>query len=733
VFAGFVAADFFVQDVLALTTVTNSNAEKTAAIAAERTKLNAEKTTAVNAVTAKLNTMTKERDQIKANLEKNQKEVVDLNTKLKDAIQEKTKLSEEKVKAEKTSTAELNAYKKEIQKKLDELEKAKKDLNSRITQLNGEKTKLQEQLATKERERAALDTKLRETTKAAEDFKKAAAQKEAAANKKFEEEKKRLNATIKEKTQQLTKKTTELKNLTAAGEKRSQSSEAAESSYLVKIEFLRGEVDTLKTELEGLINSAKQQEAENVKRTQELQKKVAAIKKRFSDAIANTQRMELKNLSEIDSLRTKLNVAILKLQNTINAGKLMEQKLNKKIISLLKNVRKARADYVSVIEACRKAELQNFVTIDNLRTKLDAAVTMNKILIAKMTKLAKARASEDAARSRAEQSNLMQIDGLWTDLNEAKEKNALLMQGAAQAMGKVKKVRELSEESKNKYAEQIKALSEELKNSNEMIQKLQDTRNKAWTKEENYFTKAEMEKFFGNKLNGQKITSLRPANGKMLRGQNRRAGVDRAIVNNNTGNFAWKRVGKQQQQYGGAGGPQQYGGMGGRQQPGYGGTGISPQQRFGAGGMTTGGGTGTAVPQQYGGMSQQRFEMLSNMSEAEFAQVVQEIQKHEKEPSKDEQLIDFAVDAMFVAILKMTDNDVQKANTAMNLVGAGEDLPSKLDAVVKVVKEQFEPSILDRVMSEIARRYQSKQTFTDATLQHVYGPAGDKLIHWSKD
>jgi hypothetical protein len=46
------------------------------------------------------------------------------------------------------------------------------------------------------------------------------------------------------------------------------------------------------------------------------------------------------------------------------------------------------------------------------------------------------------------------------------------------------------------------------------------------------------------------------------------------------------------------------------------------------------------------------------------------------------------------------------------------------------VKEQYNPAILDKVMQEISRRYQHKQTFTDESLKHIYGESGDKLVHW---
>jgi hypothetical protein len=95
--------------------------------------------------------------------------------------------------------------------------------------------------------------------------------------------------------------------------------------------------------------------------------------------------------------------------------------------------------------------------------------------------------------------------------------------------------------------------------------------------------------------------------------------------------------------------------------------------------------------------------------------------------------VNFAVEAILHAILKMTDGSVEQTNASMNLIGAGADLPTKLKAVLKVVVQQFDPKIKDLALGEISKRYKQKKAFIDESLKHLYGNDGDKLIYWNGD
>jgi hypothetical protein len=126
----------------------------------------------------------------------------------------------------------------------------------------------------------------------------------------------------------------------------------------------------------------------------------------------------------------------------------------------------------------------------------------------------------------------------------------------------------------------------------------------------------------------------------------------------------------------------------------------------------------------------ENFSQIANVDDKNN-NIMTELQKSMKKKSKEEKLIDFAIDATINAILKVTNYDVTKTNASMNLIGSGQELPEKLDALVKVIKEQYNPQVSDKVLLKIAEMTKQKQNFVDESLKHIYGNNGDKLIYWN--
>jgi hypothetical protein len=127
---------------------------------------------------------------------------------------------------------------------------------------------------------------------------------------------------------------------------------------------------------------------------------------------------------------------------------------------------------------------------------------------------------------------------------------------------------------------------------------------------------------------------------------------------------------------------------------------------------------------------QQNSEQV--MSEQNQLQAVQTMLARKQIPvPKEKQQVEFAVEAIVNAILKLTNGDINQTNAAMNLIGSGSELPQKVEAVVEVVKKQFNADILKLVRKTIALRSQQRKDFVDESLKHLYGPDGDKLTDWN--
>ena len=89
-----------------------------------------------------------------------------------------------------------------------------------------------------------------------------------------------------------------------------------------------------------------------------------------------------------------------------------------------------------------------------------------------------------------------------------------------------------------------------------------------------------------------------------------------------------------------------------------------------------------------------------------------------------------AVDSIIEALLRITNYDVDKTNAAMDLLGSGLELPSKLDNVVNVVQEKFNPVIFKKAIEEINKTTAKNKDLVKSTMRHTYGKDGNKLVSW---
>jgi hypothetical protein len=110
----------------------------------------------------------------------------------------------------------------------------------------------------------------------------------------------------------------------------------------------------------------------------------------------------------------------------------------------------------------------------------------------------------------------------------------------------------------------------------------------------------------------------------------------------------------------------------------------------------------------------------------------QQLQGGQIDGQQEDTLVELAVDAIRSAIMRVTNGDINKTDAAMNLIGAGAEMPQIVGAVCNVVAEQFDPAILSKACAVIAKRYKDRSTLISESLTKLYGPEGHKLIRWEK-
>ncbi|MDR0744378.1 MAG: hypothetical protein LBE97_00245, partial [Holosporales bacterium] len=58
-------------------------------------------------------------------------------------------------------------------------------------------------------------------------------------------------------------------------------------------------------------------------------------------------------------------------------------------------------------------------------------------------------------------------------------------------------------------------------------------------------------------------------------------------------------------------------------------------------------------------------------------------------------------------------------------------LPKKINSVLKVLRKEFPPEVLEKALKKISSMYNQKQTFINESLKYLYGPEGDSLVDWN--
>ncbi|MBR1479675.1 MAG: hypothetical protein IJ599_02135, partial [Alphaproteobacteria bacterium] len=413
----------------------------------------------------------------------------------------------------------------------------------------------------------------------------------------------------------------------------------------------------------------------------------------------------------------------------LNAGKIVETRLLDKISHLSKIQANAKKRYDLMAKAYADAEAKNLLTIDALKEGIKKAVNTNKSLLKFADKFRKAKIAEDAADAKLEAATLLKMDGLQSELDKTTAQNRLLLSSIKEIGENLDAAKKNETKSEEKYQKIIKQLSGEIEKLKIQYEKLSK-----WKYETGYLPQEKVSNMFKNEYQKKKKEVKREKwkmvehqdYGRMLP-QQTRTGFDKNLPNEMRG---WNSQSQQwyRQDFTS---PQ---GLSYWQYQGYA-PGFFPQSypvnsRANANmnyGYAQNGGD------YVNGLYPRSTETLYSGRTPHSRGIVDHLSAAQKVETKEDQLVAFAVDSILKAVQKMTNYDINKTNAAMNLIGAGYDLPSKLSSVLEVIREQFDSKILNKALERISEKYSHRKNFVDESLRHMYGAEGNKLPNWSAE
>lgn len=75
----------------------------------------------------------------------------------------------------------------------------------------------------------------------------------------------------------------------------------------------------------------------------------------------------------------------------------------------------------------------------------------------------------------------------------------------------------------------------------------------------------------------------------------------------------------------------------------------------------------------------------------------------------EDELVKFALDTTLKAIKKIANYDEDKINASLRLIATGVEMPKRLNAILEVIKDKYNPSIYNKVIREISKMYNNKK------------------------
>ncbi len=684
----------------------------------------------------------KEKDSWQTKLNENQNKIKSLQTDLDNAFNENEKIQNEKAASEKTAKDTLMKITAEKENAVQELTNSKKTFEENSKKLNDAINKLQTE---KEKLEGDLIQQKEDLKNAQKEYEEKIKAEQEVARKSLEEETNKLNNQISEKTNQLNKTLDTLKKLNQEYSNTKNASAAEEVKNLVEIEVLKSEVNKKKIELKALVNMAKNRDEARLEVINNLKQKINTLNKEFETLVESMKSAELKKLFYIEKLTAKLTLLKEKVDVLIKAGKAQEKSLLKKIKALIAKQKETQRKYIAIMEAYQVEEQKNLNLIDKLKFDLSKAIKNNKALLNVAKRMNEEKMKEDIADSISEANQLLKIDILNNKLRDSIRKNIMLIENTKKLKNNVDDLKDTTQKTNLELNEKVKNLANKLNDSNKKFEQLKKIYNnpKVWIKEVNSLSAKDLRKLFGKSkqgnfskpfLNSNKKSNLKRTTDNIRFFKRNPINSRKQFVSNNGNQTAFIPTNVMAQNNYINSGYNVYN----SRLPISGKNALNPalgkyyQEKY----PKTLNTNAQRTEPNYQTVSEQNLiansEKSQNLQDQKIdnKEIIKILDSKSVTKTKDDELVDFAIESIINAIEKMTDNSERKTNASMNLIGAEHDMPEKVDAVVNVIKEQFNPEVLNKALDRLSEKYIQKQNFVDESLKHMYGDEGDKIINW---
>ena len=685
--------------------------------------------------------------------------IADRNQEIKTLQAEVSKAVYESKDKEASETAATKQA-KDAQAKADDAQKKdqelQKELDDEKQSASDEETKLSSTVKDTQAKADAAQKQVQQLQKALDDEKQSAS-----------DEATKLNATINTLQDNLTQKESDNADLTSHDEIQNLQDEmdqvddddnskdaavqAGESDTLTKIGLLTAELTEAKTEYTRLVQAAKRFEQERNKEESSATITSKAQLTQLNEAIKKSQAEQLTDMQEIASLKSKLKSCNDRINAMAKEGAQLEAKFNTEITSHSKKELEARKQCIQALNTNRETEIINLIKLDKLKSKLNSSMSTIENLLSNTKSLIETNGSKGVASSKAEINRLMEIERLKTKLDIAEKNNKILVDSSERLVKEKMTTDFAGNAAERKYLEEIDILKTELEQSNlemkkvienitqkggsnqqkqliaidqlktrlkeldaenESLKKNKDSENGGWTITpgaipENVIQELEEKYDFDNKenLKGNDTLDQQQEQGQFNQQNNQPVtnpdGSTTYPGQGNDGNDQGQLNRQNNQPVTNPDGSTTY--------PGQGNNSNSQNQR---------------QPNQ-----QQKNQPITN-PDGSMTYPGQGNSGNSQELSDQATTIEKAVEVVESTIMKMTNNDKDKTNAAMNLIGSGGEMPEILRAVMAVIQKQFNSDIYNKVLSEISNMGNQKTSFVKEAVTEAKGPDGEKYIEW---
>lgn len=311
-----------------------------------------------------------------------------LEADFKNAVEDRKKLQDSKTKFEADAKTKLTAAQEQVEQLQKEKMEAEANANAQITELQAAIAMTKSEIVNKESEVEILQSRISEAEQSRKKIEEDMLAERTALSTRLEQEKKILDEKIVEIAQKLNQSNIVVNNLVTEQEKQDASMNSVELGNMMTIDLLKTEIKELKDKLKQLIILSKQKAIDKQNAESAMTLKMNNEKQEFLEILSKNREMERKHLHAIDDMKTRLQAAVDQQKRIALASQAMAAQYKEKLQKAAQVIQRIKAEYAQTLAANRKAELTNFFIIDSLKTKLTETLERNKTLINGMVKLA---------------------------------------------------------------------------------------------------------------------------------------------------------------------------------------------------------------------------------------------------------------------------------------------------------------------------------------------------------